>query len=93
MPLRFIHLSDIHFGQERGEDVHIHTDVREQVLEDVRDFREHLLDKNIDGIIVTGDLAFAGRQAEYEDAGKFLDRLTSFRRMPTNRRAGHSGQS
>ena len=77
MALRFIHLSDIHFGQERGQDVYIHSDVREQVLEDVRDLRERLPDRNIDGIIVTGDLAFAGKPAEYEEAGTFLDRLTS----------------
>ena len=78
MPLRFIHLSDIHFGQERGEDVYIHDDVREQVLEDARDLRERLPDGKIDGVIVTGDLAFAGKPEEYEAAGSFLDRLTSY---------------
>lgn len=76
MTLRFIHLSDIHFGQERGEDIYIHNDVREQVLEDARGLCERLPDAKVNGIIVTGDLAFAGKPEEYEAAGAFLDRLT-----------------
>jgi hypothetical protein len=41
MPLRFIHLSDIHFGQERGELVYIHEDVRDQVLDDAQIVRDY----------------------------------------------------
>ncbi|MFL6388855.1 MAG: metallophosphoesterase [Terriglobales bacterium] len=76
MPLRFIHLSDIHFGQERGEDIYIHNDVRDQVLDDARSLREALPDQKVDGVIVTGDLAFSGTLEEYDAAGQFLDRLT-----------------
>jgi hypothetical protein len=76
MPLRFIHLSDIHFGQERGELVYIHDDVRDQVLDDVQIVRESLPDRKIDGVLVTGDLAYSGTLEEYAAAGKFLDLLT-----------------
>ena len=34
MPAIFVHLSDIHFGQERDERVHIHNDVKEQLIAD-----------------------------------------------------------
>jgi DNA repair exonuclease SbcCD nuclease subunit len=75
-PLRFIHLSDIHFGQERGELVYIHDDVRDQVLDDAQIVRESLPDQKIDGVLVTGDLAYSGTLDEYAAAGTFLDRLT-----------------
>ena len=34
MPLKFIHLSDIHFGQETGSDVYFHNDVKECLIAD-----------------------------------------------------------
>jgi len=76
MPLRFIHLSDIHFGQERGELVYIHGDVRDQVLDDAQSVRETFPDQKIDGVLVTGDFAYSGTPDEYAAAGNFLDRLT-----------------
>ena len=72
MPLRFIHLSDIHFGQERGELVYIHDDVRAQVVDDAQTVREILPDNKIDGVLVTGDLAYSGTSEEYMAAGSFL---------------------
>ena len=76
MPLRFIHLSDIHFGQEKGGLVYVHADVRDQVIEDAGLIRNTFSDRKIDGVIVTGDLAYSGTVEEYGEAGKFLDRLT-----------------
>ena len=35
MPVAFLHLSDIHFGQEKGGRVFTHEDVRERLLDDV----------------------------------------------------------
>ena len=35
MSAGFIHLSDIHFGQENGGTVRIHNDVKERLIEDV----------------------------------------------------------
>src|SRR5580698_10613562 len=76
MPLRFIHLSDIHFGQETGGLVFVHRDVRDQVIEDVGLLRDGFPNRKIDGILVTGDLAYSGLAEEYVEAGAFLDRLT-----------------
>jgi predicted phosphodiesterase len=76
MPLRFIHLSDIHFGQEKGGLVFVHNDVRDQVVEDAGCLRDTFSDQKIDGILVTGDLAYSGTAEEYSEAGTFLDRLT-----------------
>lgn len=75
MALRFVHLSDIHFGQEKGNLIYIHDDVRERLLDDVEDLVRSLPGGTVDGIVVTGDLAFSGNVEEYETAGKFLDRL------------------
>src|SRR4051794_37701539 len=74
MPLTFIHLSDIHFGQEKGGRLIIHNDVREQLLDDA----ESILSESrvpVQGMIVTGDLAYSGTPDEYEIAGRFLDSL------------------
>ena len=63
------------FAQERGELVYVHDDVRDQVSDDAQNVRETLPDHKIDGVLVTGDLAYSGPLEEYAAAGKFLDRL------------------
>lgn len=72
--LRFVHLSDIHFGQSSGGERTMHDDVRAQVLTDCAKLREEL--GNGDGIIVTGDLAYVGKTEEYDSCGSWLDELT-----------------
>ena len=34
--IAFIHLSDIHFGQEKGGQLHINNDAKAQLIEDVQ---------------------------------------------------------
>ena len=75
MSIGFVHLSDIHFGQERGGQVRIHDDVKESLIEDVGVAVKHLEAGRATGIIVSGDLAFGGRQSEYAQAAKWLDRV------------------
>lgn len=77
MSLVYIHLSDIHFGQEKGGDLYIHDDVKEQMLADAREYVIEVKNGKADGVIVSGDIAFAGKQQEYINAGKWLDRLTA----------------
>lgn len=77
MSLTYVHLSDIHFGQEKGGDIFIHDDVKEQLLADAREYIIQLECDKADGIIISGDIAYAGKQAEYDAAGKWLDRLTA----------------
>lgn len=76
MPITFIHLSDIHFGQEKGSELVIHDDVREHLIKDaadlVKNYAEHAT-----GVIVTGDIAYAGTRDEYLRAAEWLDRLAA----------------
>lgn len=77
MPAVFVHVSDIHFGQERDDRVHIHDDVKEQLIADAKGVIANLTDGEAHGILVTGDIAQSGTWSEYECAGKWLDRLAA----------------
>jgi len=73
--LRFVHLSDIHFSHRQasfGFDPDLA--LREAVIADVADKRAEL--GPMDAILVSGDIAYAGKPSEYEDAAKWLDALT-----------------
>ena len=76
MPLTYIHLSDIHFGQETGSDVYTHDDVKECVIADVATLKVATGIERMHGVIVTGDVAFSGKRSEYNSAAHWLDRLT-----------------
>jgi len=77
MPVAFLHLSDIHFGQEKGGRVFTHEDVRERLIDDVAALVLKLPNKRVDGIIVSGDVAYGGSKEQYATAGHWLDRLAS----------------
>ena len=71
----FVHLSDIHFGQERDDRVHIHADVKKQLVADAAEVVRLLPGGVAHAILVTGDIAFSGVREQYEAAGEWLDRL------------------
>ncbi len=71
---RYVHLSDIHFGQEKYGDKPIHNDVRMELLQDCARLRSLYGDAN--GILVCGDVAFSGKADQYKSAGEWLDKLT-----------------
>lgn len=75
MPAVFVHVSDIHFGQEKDDKVHIHADVKQQLITDAKDVVSNIAGGVAHGILVTGDIAQSGKRAEYEEAGVWLDRL------------------
>jgi calcineurin-like phosphoesterase family protein len=75
MPAIFVHVSDIHFGQERDERLHIHNDVKEQLIADAAEVIRSLPGGIAHGILVSGDIAQAGKREQYELAGKWLDDL------------------
>lgn len=77
MPATFVHLSDIHFGQEKGSEVIVHDDVRERLIEDAADLVKTHAGGHATGLIVTGDIAYAGKREEYQRAGHWLDRLAA----------------
>ena len=71
----FVHLSDIHFGQEKdGGTVAINNDAKERLIEDARAELEKLGVK-ASGLLVTGDIAYSGKKQEYQAAGEWLGRL------------------
>ncbi len=77
MGLVYVHLSDIHFGQEKGGQLVINDDVKDQLISDVRDIVSKIGTGKAEGIIISGDIAYAGKKSEYESAGAWLDRLTA----------------
>lgn len=70
----YIHLSDLHFGQESGSTVHVHRDIRNRLIDDARELARADA-RPIDGVIVTGDVANAGKKAQYDEAARWLDCL------------------
>ncbi len=77
MPAVFVHVSDIHFGQEKDDRVYIHADVKKQLIADAKEVVSSIAGGVAHGILVTGDIAQSGKWAEYEDAGKWLDELAA----------------
>lgn len=81
----FVHLSDIHFGQERDHVVHIHDDVKHQLIADATEVVADLSSGPATGILVTGDIAFSGKTEQYDAAGKWLDSLAEGIGCPIHR--------
>jgi predicted phosphodiesterase len=77
-PLLMIHLSDIHFGQEEGGRKVVNDDARDQLINQVKLIAaERAVNKQppLNSIVVTGDIAYSGKQDEYETAAAWLDKL------------------
>lgn len=74
MVYRFLHLSDIHFGQEKAGTLVKHDIVRSMLLRDAKEFADVRGAAN--RILVTGDTAYAGRSAEYAIASAWLEKLS-----------------
>src|SRR6185437_702579 len=72
--LLFLHLSDIHFRGGRTNDVHDEDrELRNELLRDLRRLRSAL--PRVDGLFVSGDVAFAGKPEEYEIAANWIDSI------------------
>ena len=67
---RFIHLSDIHFGQEKHGTLVVHDDARQKLIEDCAAFAS--VQGPADGILVVGDIAYGGKPDEYKKAAAWL---------------------
>lgn len=74
--IAFIHLSDIHFRKSSGNGADIDADLRNAILTDIKyNAKENLC--NVKGILIGGDIAFAGQREEYDIAKEFLKELAS----------------
>lgn len=81
----FVHVSDIHFGQERDHSVHIHDDVKAQLIADAALVVASLPATIAQGILVTGDIAHSGKKEQYDAAGQWLDTLAEGIGCPKHR--------
>ncbi|MFM7204555.1 MAG: metallophosphoesterase family protein, partial [Myxococcota bacterium] len=73
--LTLLHLSDLHFGQARGEG-RVHFDQQKVVSElrkDAAEMREKL--GSPDAVLVTGDIAFSATSEQYRQADNWLRAL------------------
>lgn len=77
MPAVFVHVSDIHFGQEKDDRIYIHKDVKRELIADAREMVGRIGKGGAHGVLVTGDIAHSGEWLQYEDAGKWLDELAA----------------
>ena len=71
---RFVHVSDIHFGQEKNGTKIPQDDARRKLVEDVAEFAK--MRGKADLVLVLGDVAYSGKAEEYRSAGLWLDNLT-----------------
>src|SRR5579859_1686202 len=72
---RFVHLSDIHFGQEKKDGSRVtHDTVRKALVADVAKMATKR--GRASRVLVTGDIAFSGKQNEYHTAAEWLEILT-----------------
>lgn len=68
--LVFLHLSDIHFRRDSGGTYDIDEDLRNELVLDARTLAASLGTPN--GILISGDIAFSGCEAEYVNAKDWL---------------------
>lgn len=81
MPLRILHLSDIHFSTKFDDELIVHTDVRAQLLNDIGELAARL--GSFDAVLLAGDVAFAGKRSEYQIAAAWLEQVTTACGCPT----------
>lgn len=75
MVLRFLHLSDIHFGQEKDGTLVKHDRVRDAMVADVK--KLSALRGTASRILVTGDISYSGKADEYKTATGWLEKLAN----------------
>lgn len=72
--ISFIHVSDIHFNRYSGDDFDDNDDLRNEMIRDIEKNAKKEL-RNVKGILVCGDIAFSGQEAEYDIADNFLKNI------------------
>lgn len=80
--LYFIHFSDIHLVRGSGGRYDLDNDLRREIISDVTRMKDKLGNVNVSGILVSGDIAFSGKQEEYRIAEEFLTELCNIFELP-----------
>jgi hypothetical protein len=72
--LVFVHLSDIHFRKGHSGDLHDKDQaVRHELEIGLRQVRAQM--PRLDGILITGDIAYSGKKEEFEYAKGWIERI------------------
>lgn len=79
--ISFIHLSDIHFTQHSGDRYDLDEDLRNELLKDIEINAKKIIGQP-KSILVCGDIAFKGKENEYEAAKSFLNQLCTILGIP-----------
>lgn len=80
----FLHLSDIHFRKGQTNDAHdTNADLRNEIERDLRIAGTTRVRK-VDGIIVSGDIAFGGQKEEFDFAKRWIERIRELLDCPTD---------
>jgi len=74
MTYRFVHLSDIHFGQEKEGTLPKHEFIRNALVADVESLAK--VRGAATRLLITGDIAYSGKQEQYAKATAWLEKLT-----------------
>src|SRR5258708_12034923 len=70
----FVHRSDIHLRKGQVGDLHdADAAIRNELERDLRRLRSRV--SRLDGIIISGDVAFAGKPAEYAFGGSWIESI------------------
>ncbi|MCP3063622.1 metallophosphoesterase [Myxococcus sp. K38C18041901] len=77
--LTWMHVSDLHFRAGRGRDAANHVAVTRELIADAAAQRDVLGPPDL--LIVTGDVAFAGQEEDYNLANKWLTKLLEVLRI------------
>ncbi len=79
--MRFLHISDCHFGFEKGTDAQAQRDnYMERLLQQVR---EIVNEKPIEYLFITGDIGWKAKKADYDVALTYIKKLIEACRIDT----------
>jgi len=85
--LNFVHLSDIHFTGKSGNSCFdLDSDVRHELQRDAAALVQRV--GLVNGVLVTGDIAFSGARDEYAKAGAWLVGFSGAIKCAEERRFG-----
>jgi 3',5'-cyclic AMP phosphodiesterase CpdA len=75
MTYRFLHISDIHFGQEKNGKLVKHESVRDALVSDAKSLAKS---RGVpDRILITGDISYSGKLEEYTTATEWIEELAA----------------
>lgn len=76
-PLTFVHLSDIHFSKDLSDvsKYDLDSGLRHAIMRDLKHLRPQF--HQFDGVLISGDIAYAGKLEEYQTAITWLNEIAA----------------